>query len=138
MREGRPEVYLDETWCNFHDGKDIAWRETDKTCPGGTVLGPVGLDSFVSAVKDDVIYVMPITSHLERGNILLCCMQVAKMAGSLVSIMCSEVANMRLLQVVIGNLNQRKDLLIIMMKRMPPVLKNGLKKSCFQPCPQTQ
>ena len=60
------------------------------------------------------------------------------MAGSLVSMVYNEVANMRLLQVVIGYLNQRKDLLIIMMKRMPPVLKNGLKKSCFQTCLQIQ
>lgn len=44
-------VYLDETWCNAHDGKDKAWLETDKTCPGGTVGGPVGLDNFVSALK---------------------------------------------------------------------------------------
>ena len=35
-----------------------------------------------------------IASHLERGNVLLCCMQVVKMAGSPVGIMCSEIANM--------------------------------------------
>ena len=34
-----------------------------------------------------------IAGHLERGNALLCCMQVAKMAGSLVSIMCIEIVN---------------------------------------------
>ena len=32
-----------------------------------------------------------IASHLERGNVLLCCMQVVKMAGSLVGIMCSDM-----------------------------------------------
>ena len=67
-------------------------------------------------LKDDLMNTMPIAIHLERWNILLCCMQVAKMAGSPVSTMCSEVANMRLSQVVIGYFNQRKDLLIITMK----------------------
>ena len=36
---------------------------------------------------------------------LMYCMQVAKMAGSLVSIMCSEIANMSISQVVIGYFN---------------------------------
>lgn len=34
----RPVVYLDETWCNAHDGKDKAWvMEDDVT--GGTIGG---------------------------------------------------------------------------------------------------
>ena len=85
-------VYLDETWCNAHNGKDRAWLETDKTCHGGTTGGPVGSGNFeLNSVL--LKYMMRIASHLERGKILLCCMQVAKMAGSLVSIMCSEIAN---------------------------------------------
>ena len=35
-----------------------------------------------------------IAGHLERGNALSCCMQVAKMAGSLVSIVYIEIVNM--------------------------------------------
>ena len=44
--EGRHVVYLDETWCNAHDGKEKAWLETDKTYHGETVGGPVGLGNF--------------------------------------------------------------------------------------------
>ena len=39
---GRPVIYLDETWCNTHDGKANAWIEKDPTCHGGTVGGPQG------------------------------------------------------------------------------------------------
>ena len=59
---------------------------------------------------------MCIASHLEWVNVLLCCMQVAKMAGSLVSIMCSEIANINILQVVIWYFNQTKGLQTITMK----------------------
>ena len=42
MRKNREEkrsvVYLDETWCNAHDGKDVAWVEKDDVT-GGTVGG---------------------------------------------------------------------------------------------------
>ena len=34
----RPEVYLDETWANAHDGKDKAWVEADNVT-GGTLGG---------------------------------------------------------------------------------------------------
>ena len=113
--EGRPVVYLDETWCNAHDGKDKAWLESDKTCRGGTIGGPVGSGNFELHVL--LKYNMTcIASHLERGNVLLCCMQVAKMAGSLVSITCSEIANMSVSQVVIGYFIQRKGLQTIMKK----------------------
>ena len=44
--EGRPVVYLDETWCNAHDGKDKAWVEKDTTCRGGTLGGPAGFGYF--------------------------------------------------------------------------------------------
>ena len=44
--EGRPVVYLDETWCNVHDGKSKAWVENDTTCRGGTIGGPAGLVHF--------------------------------------------------------------------------------------------
>ena len=36
--EGRPVVYLDETWVNAHDGKKKAWGEKDTTT-GGTIGG---------------------------------------------------------------------------------------------------
>ena len=36
--EKRPVVYLDETWANSHDGKDLAWVEDDPV-KGGTPLG---------------------------------------------------------------------------------------------------
>ena len=36
--EGRPVVFLDETWANAHDGKDSAWVERD-TVTGGTLGG---------------------------------------------------------------------------------------------------
>ena len=36
--EGKPVVYLDETWANAHDGKSRAWVEADKTT-GGTIGG---------------------------------------------------------------------------------------------------
>ena len=29
--EKKPVVYLDETWANSHDGKDLAWVEKDPT-----------------------------------------------------------------------------------------------------------
>ena len=41
--EGKPVVYLDETWANAHDGKKKAWVETDTTTKGtiGEVHGDV-------------------------------------------------------------------------------------------------
>ena len=36
--EGRPVVYLDETWAKAHDGKSRAWVEDDKVT-GGTKGG---------------------------------------------------------------------------------------------------
>ena len=36
--EKKPVVYLDETWCNAHDGKEKAWVQKD-TVTGGTVGG---------------------------------------------------------------------------------------------------
>ena len=36
--EKRPVVYLDETWCNAHDGRDKAWVVTDDVT-GGTIGG---------------------------------------------------------------------------------------------------
>ena len=36
--EGRPVVYLDETWMNAHDGKTKAWVEKD-VVTGGTLGG---------------------------------------------------------------------------------------------------
>ena len=36
--EKRPVVFLDETWANSHDGKDLAWVEED-TVTGGTLGG---------------------------------------------------------------------------------------------------
>ena len=32
--EGRPVVYLDETWANAHNGKSRAWVEDDKVTRG--------------------------------------------------------------------------------------------------------
>ena len=32
--EGKPVVYLDETWANAHDGKKKAWVEKDTTTKG--------------------------------------------------------------------------------------------------------
>jgi len=37
--EGKPVVYLDETWANAHDGKNKAWVEKDATCKQGTIGG---------------------------------------------------------------------------------------------------
>ena len=34
----KPVVFLDETWANSHDGKDLAWVEED-TVTGGTLGG---------------------------------------------------------------------------------------------------
>jgi len=39
--EGKPVVYLDETWANAHDGKKKAWVETDTTTKG-TIRGIQG------------------------------------------------------------------------------------------------
>ena len=36
--ENHPEIYLDETWANAHDGKDKAWVEKDDIT-GGTTDG---------------------------------------------------------------------------------------------------
>ena len=36
--EKRPVVYLDETWCNAHHGKELAWVEKDEVT-GGTLGG---------------------------------------------------------------------------------------------------
>ena len=36
--EKRPVVYLDETWCNAHHGKEKAWVEKD-VVTGGTLGG---------------------------------------------------------------------------------------------------
>ena len=36
--DNRPVVFLDETWANSHDGKDLAWVEED-TVTGGTLGG---------------------------------------------------------------------------------------------------
>ena len=37
----RPMVFLDETWANSHDRKDLAWVEND-TVTGGTLGGKRG------------------------------------------------------------------------------------------------
>ena len=34
----KPFVFLDETWANAHDGKDLVWVEED-TVTGGTLGG---------------------------------------------------------------------------------------------------
>ena len=39
--EGRPVVYLDETWVNAHNGKVKAWVEKD-TITRGTIGGIQG------------------------------------------------------------------------------------------------
>uniref|UniRef100_A0A1X7SNX8 Uncharacterized protein n=1 Tax=Amphimedon queenslandica TaxID=400682 RepID=A0A1X7SNX8_AMPQE len=36
--DNKPVVFLDETWANAHDGKDLAWVEDD-TVTGGTLGG---------------------------------------------------------------------------------------------------
>lgn len=36
--EQQPVVYLDETWCNAHHGKELAWVEKDEVT-GGTLGG---------------------------------------------------------------------------------------------------
>ena len=38
-REGRPVVYLDETWVNAHDGVEKMWVENDPRAIGGTKGG---------------------------------------------------------------------------------------------------
>ena len=38
-REGRPVVYLDETWANARDGKEKMWVEDDPRASGGTKGG---------------------------------------------------------------------------------------------------
>ena len=45
-REGRPVVFLDETWCNAHDGKLMNWVELDPVCKGGTIGGSAGFVSY--------------------------------------------------------------------------------------------
>lgn len=37
--EKRPVVYLDETWCNAHDGKGKAWVTSDGVTASGTKGG---------------------------------------------------------------------------------------------------
>ena len=37
-QDKRPVVYLDETWCNAHDGKERSWVEKDSVT-GGTLGG---------------------------------------------------------------------------------------------------
>ena len=79
-------VYLDETWCNAHDGKDKAWGLKKIRLAVEELLGDqqgLAILSKLSMLKGRFNL---IAGHLERGNALLCCMQVAKMAGSLVSI----------------------------------------------------
>ena len=85
--EGRPVVYLDETWCNAHDGKTRAWVEEDKTCRGGIIGGPQGSAKFTTIHSFNNIATIIIASHQEKENALLCCTQVAKMGGSPVSSM---------------------------------------------------
>ena len=41
--EGKPVVYLDETWANAHDGKKKAWVEKDTTTKG--TIG--GIEGYV-------------------------------------------------------------------------------------------
>ena len=38
-QENRPDVYLDETWANPHNGKDCAWVERDDVT--GEILGGI-------------------------------------------------------------------------------------------------
>ena len=47
--EGRPVVYLDETWCNAHDKKIKQWLEKDPACYGGTIGGPKGYVKLIEA-----------------------------------------------------------------------------------------
>ena len=63
--EGRFVVYLDKTWCNTHDTKEV---EQDKTCKDGTIGGPAGLVYFISL---QMISYLLTGSHLERENGLL-------------------------------------------------------------------
>ena len=43
--DGKPVVYLDETWANAHDGKSRAWVEADKTT-GETMRSQVSYIAF--------------------------------------------------------------------------------------------
>ena len=38
-REGRPVVYLDETWANARDSLERMWVEDDPVVGGGTIVG---------------------------------------------------------------------------------------------------
>ena len=110
--------------------QNLAWNRQDLPWWdywGTSRVGNFELHSVF--LKDDLTY-MSVSSHLEREKILLCWVQVAKMAGSSVSIKCSEISIMSISQVVNEYFNQRNDLQVI---GIPPVLKNGLTISCFQP-----
>ena len=51
--EGKPVVYLDETWANAHDGKKKAWVEEDKTTKG--TIG--GVEGYVCVLYNAVFSV---------------------------------------------------------------------------------
>jgi len=61
--EGKPVVYLDETWVNAHDRKNKAWVQKDTTCKQGT-LGGV---KFVEILYFLLIFF--IENHLEKESI---------------------------------------------------------------------
>jgi len=75
-------VYLDETWANAHDGKSKAWVEKDTTT-GGTIGGVQGFVITVLCIYS--LLNLLTEDHLEKENVLLCCMQVEKMDGFPVS-----------------------------------------------------
>ena len=79
--EGRPVVYLDETWANAHDGKVKAWVEKDTTT-GGTIGGVQGFVVFLYLFLINIILTV---NHPEKENVLLYCTPVEKMDGFLVS-----------------------------------------------------
>ena len=84
--EGKPVVYLDETWANAHDGKKKAWVETDTTTKGTTG----GVQGYIEMYF--VLYVFQCfkVNHPEKEKDLLYSMQVAKKDGLPVNNLCCE------------------------------------------------
>ena len=63
--EGRPVVYLDETWANAHDGKKKAWVEKDTTTKG--TIG--GVEGYV--VKHCIEFSLIFYSKSGKGERLI-------------------------------------------------------------------
>jgi hypothetical protein len=69
-QEGRPVAYLDETWANAHDGKDIAWVDRDKVTSrtlGGIKRPPgKGTRLIIPGGMDG----QPLSSYLRKTQVI--------------------------------------------------------------------